>query len=781
MSAAQPIARVAGVLGGPRGAGLPRRAEVALVLAAGGAAGAIAGASATSSPFMVALAASALALPAAAALFGGFRRLLLALVVIDIPLQFDVNPGYRDDVAALSALSGWTLSLTTCAIVGLYLAWAARLLVGRDAVDWRPRLRAAAFPLLFLALMVLSLRVAQDRTLAGFEINLLAQLTLLLVYLASTVRSRADVSLVIVALLVGLCLESLVALLMFGTGIDLRPGSHAAATGTGAAIVSPPDAGRLAGTFGAPNAAGSYFAFMVPLAIGIFMSAVGKRLRQLALAGCVLGLLALALTLSRGAWIAFVVAAAVLVMGSRGSTRRLLSPRARVTIVLVVVLVLVPLSGAIAGRLLGDDEGAASGRVPLIEIALRMIGDHPLFGLGANNFIVALPHYAGPKFSADWLNVVHNRYLLIWTEAGIGALVAFVLFLATTVRNGWRARRNPTRCCPGRDRHGRRRVRHGGPHELRHLPRPAAQPGPLDRRWRAGGARDEDGLREEDQAMTDLSVVLITKNQAWNVDRLVGSVLRELEGGPSAEVLLVDSGSDDGTPERAARHPIGVLRLLPDQTLTAALGRYLGGRELSGELVLFLDGDMELCPGWLSRALRTMHEQPDVASVSGTVVDLPVDTPGATGHWPDEVEAAWRTDPVSVEITNTGGAALHRRSVLDEVGSFQPFMRSEEEPELCLRIRAAGHRVLHLGAPIALHYSTPSRAISTLLARRRRRLYEGMGQAIRHHAGTPLGACTSASGASASYPGWQRSPAWERSRPASVPAAGGRWPCGRWP
>ena len=444
MNAAQPIARVAALRGLPRGAGLPRRAEVVLVLVAGSVAGAIAGASATSSPFMVGLASAALALPAAAALFGGIRRLLLALVVIDIPLQFDVNPGYRDDVAALSALSGWTLSITTVAIVGLYLAWAARLLVGRDARDWRPRLGAAAIPLLFLALMVLSLRVAQDSTLAGFEINMFAQLTLLLVYLASTVRSRSDVSLIVVALLVGLCLESLVALLMFATGADLRPGHHAVATGTGAvALTSAPDPGRLAGTFGAPNAAGSYFAFMVPLAIAIFMSSVPKGLRRLALAGCVLGLLALGLTLSRGGWIAFVVAMFVLAFGSRGSSRRRLSRRARVTVTIAVVVVLIPLSGLIAGRLLGDDHGAASGRVPLIEISLQMIRDHPMFGLGANNFIIALPHYTGPEFSSDWLNVVHNRYLLIWTEAGIGALVAFVLFLVTTVRNGWRARHDP--------------------------------------------------------------------------------------------------------------------------------------------------------------------------------------------------------------------------------------------------------------------------------------------------------------------------------------------------
>ena len=133
----------------------------------------------------------------------------------------------------------------------------------------------------------------------------------------------------------------------------------------------------------------------------------------------------------------------VLVFGSRGSSRHRLSSRARATVAIVVVAVLIPLSGLIAGRRSATTHGAASGRVPLIQISLQMIRDHPLFGLGANNFIVVLPHYTGPQFSSDWLNVVHNRYLLIWTEAGLGALVAFVLFLVTTVRNGWRARHHP--------------------------------------------------------------------------------------------------------------------------------------------------------------------------------------------------------------------------------------------------------------------------------------------------------------------------------------------------
>ena len=783
MSAAQPMARVDALRGLPRGARLPRRAEVVLVLVAGSMAGAIAGASATSSPFMIGLASAALALPAAAALFGSVRRLLIALVVIDIPLQFDVNPGYRDDVAALSALSGWTLSLTTVAIVGLYLAWAARLLVGREKRDWRPRLRAAAIPLVFLALLVLSLRVAQDSTLAGFEINMFAQLTLLLVYLASTVRSRGDVSLIVTALLAGLCLESLVALLMFATGADLCLGHHAVTTGTGAvALTSAPDPGRLAGTFGAPNAAGSYFAFMVPLAIAIFMSSVPKGLRRLALAGCVLGLIALGLTLSRGGWIAFVVAMFVVVLGSRGSSRRRLSRRARVTAAVVVVVVLIPLSGLIVG----------------LEPARR----RPWRRIGSRAAHRDLPEH-DPRPSAvrargEQLHrraaALHRpRVLLRLAQRRPQPLPADLdgggLRRARRLRPvppDDRAQRmarpppsGPARVRSG-DRAGRSRGGHGRAHELRHLPGATAERSALDRRRCPRGTRDEGG-GQGDPAMTDLSVVIITKNQVWNVDRLLGSVLQETEDVPTAEVLLVDSGSEDGTPERAAQHPIGVLRLLPNQPLTAALGRWVGGRETTGDLVLFLDGDMELCPGWLGRALRTLDERPDVAAVAGTVVDVPVRTPGTTGHWPEDVVAAWRREPVPREITNTGGAALHRRSVLAATGSFHPFLRSEEEPELCLRIRDAGHRVLHLDTPIALHYSTPARTVGTLLARRRRRLYEGMGQVIRQHVGTPLGRTYLRERGYGIAPGLGCSPVPVRLRPASARAAGGPSRSGRPP
>ena len=225
--------------------------------------------------------------------------------------------------------------------------------------------------------------------------------------------------------------------------------------------------------------------------------------------------------------------------------------------------------------------------------------------------------------------------------------------------------------------------------------------------------------------MTALSVVLITRDQAFNVVRLIDSVLAEA---PDAEVVVVDSASVDGTPEAAATRPVRVLRLHPGQVLSAAAGRLVGHRHAHGERVLFLDGDMVLAPGWLAQAEAVLEAEPDIAVVGGEIVDVARDHAGAA---PEHAPAGWR------EVRHTGGAALIRRGVLDAVGSFNPYLRSDEEPELCIRIRHAGHRVVMLERPAVLHLSDPPDALATVLARRRRGLYLGAGQAIRHNLGHP--------------------------------------------
>jgi len=85
----------------------------------------------------------------------------------------------------------------------------------------------------------------------------------------------------------------------------------------------------------------------------------------------------------------------------------------------------------------------------------------------------------------------------------------------------------------------------------------------------------------------ELSIILISHNQSWNIPRLIESVLHETTFVQEREILLVDSASSDGTAELAATFPIRVLRLPASQRLTAAAGRYVGCKHTSGKLVLF--------------------------------------------------------------------------------------------------------------------------------------------------------------------------------------------------
>jgi glycosyltransferase involved in cell wall biosynthesis len=231
-----------------------------------------------------------------------------------------------------------------------------------------------------------------------------------------------------------------------------------------------------------------------------------------------------------------------------------------------------------------------------------------------------------------------------------------------------------------------------------------------------------------------LSVVLIARNQEQSVGRLIESVLRETSGLSVPEIILVDSASSDRTVEVALEHPISVLVLPQADWLCAAAGRAAGYAQTTGSFVLFLDGDMELCRGWLPRALAVLEAEPGLAAVAGRVIDSETSVPELPT---DAIAPATFGGETGWEVPHPAGAGLYRRSALEEAGSFNPYLRSDEEPELALRLRAGGYQIFSLDVPSVVHHQPVAGGLPALLARRRRGLFVGHGQVARVLLGTP--------------------------------------------
>jgi O-antigen ligase len=162
-------------------------------------------------------------------------------------------------------------------------------------------------------------------------------------------------------------------------------------------------------------------------------------LRWLAVLSFGLGLPALVFTLSRGAWIAFVVSVSLLYFGAW--RRRKLPTTVPVITGTVVLVSLLAFQSAISDRLSSAAaRETANVRWFLMDVAVRMIEDNPVLGVGVNNYNLEMWQYMNRvPFQGIWIYSVHNKYLLIWAETGIFGILAFVWFLLATMRRGWRA------------------------------------------------------------------------------------------------------------------------------------------------------------------------------------------------------------------------------------------------------------------------------------------------------------------------------------------------------
>jgi glycosyltransferase involved in cell wall biosynthesis len=193
-----------------------------------------------------------------------------------------------------------------------------------------------------------------------------------------------------------------------------------------------------------------------------------------------------------------------------------------------------------------------------------------------------------------------------------------------------------------------------------------------------------------------LSFVVIGFNEAGTIGACLASAHgSNLPADTSYEVIYVDGGSRDNS-IAIARSIQNVRVLGADGPRRAAENRNVGFAAARGRYVQFVDGDMVLDPDWAGAAMEFLNAHPGVGIAYGRLEER---NPGRLFQ---ALQHDWA--PETGEVAYCGGAAMHRREVLERVGGYPEDVRYGEEPYMCWRIRREqGVKIVQLESRMALH------------------------------------------------------------------------------
>ena len=355
-------------------------------------------------------------------LVGNLRYLLLGIIFVDLATGIDFF--ITCDETYFLSTCGFNISLTALALLGLYALWIISIRRDRsqlmDESLHHPRLTfVGKMTLGFVVAGLLSLLGARNLSYALYQLWIYFTLLALYFYLANNITSQKELLFLISLFIIGLVIQNII-MEMVSLGV--------LNSGTISGTIQ-----RVMGTYRSANDAGGYLAEVLCILLACLALKLPRGQKWILGAVLLFTIYNLVGTESRGAWIS--AAVGIIVIGIVSVAKKWIGMRSLVFALIMVSIFAVLFSGTIINRWTADDNGSADARGPLAQIALNMIKANPVVGVGLNNFGVVLFDYVDPDQFSAWLHIVHNNWLLVWSETGtIGLLFYLVFWLACLVQ-----------------------------------------------------------------------------------------------------------------------------------------------------------------------------------------------------------------------------------------------------------------------------------------------------------------------------------------------------------
>lgn len=208
------------------------------------------------------------------------------------------------------------------------------------------------------------------------------------------------------------------------------------------------------------------------------------------------------------------------------------------------------------------------------------------------------------------------------------------------------------------------------------------------------------------------SIIIVNWNGRDHLVRCLDALERQTAH--DFEVIVVDNASSDGSVE-AIRSRFPAVRVIRNErNLGFAAGNNVGIRASTAPYVVTLNNDTVPSPEWLASLIEVAYSDRSVGMVASRMVFAArPDVINSAGIALDMAGIAWDRlggmpmpagDRQCEVFGPCAGAALYRRTMLDEIGLFdEDFFAYLEDVDLAWRARLAGWRCLYAPGAVVTH------------------------------------------------------------------------------
>ncbi len=197
-----------------------------------------------------------------------------------------------------------------------------------------------------------------------------------------------------------------------------------------------------------------------------------------------------------------------------------------------------------------------------------------------------------------------------------------------------------------------------------------------------------------------VSIVILSYNRLSEISTNLSQLVSESRGGTEFQIIVVDNHSTDGTREFlrefCGRHP-AVILVLNETNRGVGGGRNDGFVRTSSPFIVALDDDTSITAEAIRRVPELFRASPDTGLLAFRVVH-PI-----TGL----LQNPHGNRPCSIANHHGAGFAF-RREVYDSIGGIDENCDyGADELDLCIRIHAAGWKILYTPEITVMHNTLP--------------------------------------------------------------------------